>query len=94
MRGIPVADLQTSREVHKQQTDKTEVKAEDLVGLISESRRKLFQGSNFGFQETTTARSTDFEFFGQGAGLTTIKTFLPSSEGECIPTNLVSLEEI
>ena len=87
LRGIPVSDLQTARDADPITVQKPEVKAEDLVGLISESRRKLFQGSNFGFSETTSTKAVDFELFSHGSGLSTIKTFLPSSEGKYASKN-------
>ena len=52
---------------------------EDLVGLISQSRKKFFQGGNFGFKEAPSSLGTEFTQF---SGLTTIRTFLPSSDGK------------
>jgi len=42
MRGVPVSELQNVKDVDSAAIQNTEVRAEDLVGLISESRRKLF----------------------------------------------------
>jgi hypothetical protein len=75
MRGIAVAELAEQKIEVKEKPDEP---SEDLVGLVSGHKRKLFQSSNFGFSETSSTRT--FNTLNPSAGLTTIKTFVPSSD--------------